>query len=105
MALGAIDKRMILDEKQNERMVHSLESVNYLKVAAENYILFECAQEKHCISIQSEFSKQDATSGEETNYENVYSIQLHDITLRELLLFQSIYVCKTQSDIVALIED
>jgi hypothetical protein len=43
MALGAIDKRMVLDEKQNERMVHSLESCNYLKVAPENYILFECA--------------------------------------------------------------
>ena len=105
LALGAIDKRMVMDENQNERMIHSLESVNYLKVAPENYILFECAQANKVISIQSEFSKTDATSGEETNYENVYSIQLHDITLRELLLFQSIYVCKTQSDIVALVED
>jgi hypothetical protein len=105
IALGAIDKREVFDENNNERMVHSLESVNFLKVASDNYILFECAQANHSISIQSEYSRQDAQSGEETNYENVYSIQLHDITLRELLLFQSIYVCKTQSDIVQLIED
>jgi len=95
IALGAIDKREVFDENNNERMVHSLESVNFLKVASDNYILFECAQANHSISIQSEYSRQDAQSGEETNYENVYSIQLHDITLRELLLFQSIYVCKT----------
>ena len=87
LALGAIDKREVFDENNNERMVHSLESVNFLKVASDNYILFECAQANHSISIQSEYSKQDAQSGEETNYENVYSIQLHDITLRELLLF------------------
>ena len=51
LALGAIDKRMVMDENQNERMIHSLESVNYLKVAPENYILFECAQANKVISI------------------------------------------------------
>lgn len=60
IALGAIDKREALDENSNERMIHSLESVNFLKVAADNFILFECAGASHTLSIQSEFSKKDA---------------------------------------------
>jgi hypothetical protein len=47
IALGAIDKREIFDENNAERMVHSLESVNFLKVAHDNYILFECASANH----------------------------------------------------------
>jgi hypothetical protein len=105
LALGAIDKRQVIDAEKNERMVHSLESVNYLKVAPENFVLFECSDEDRVVSIQQEFQKSNANSGAETNYENIYSIKIHEITLRELLLFQSLFVCKTQSDIVQLVED
>ena len=86
-------------------MVHSLESVNYLKVSKGNFVLFECSDEDRVISIQQEFEKQNIQSGEETSYDTIYRIQIHEITLRELLLFQSLYVCKTQSDIVQLVED
>jgi histidinol-phosphate/aromatic aminotransferase/cobyric acid decarboxylase-like protein len=58
IALGAIDKREAKDEKGGERMVHSLESVNYLKVNKGNFVLFECADEDRVISIQQEFEKQ-----------------------------------------------
>lgn len=101
IALGAIDKREVIDTTGNERMIHSLESVNYLKVNKGNFVLFSCADEDRVIAIEQEFEKSSKEkSGEETSYEPIYSIKIHQITLRELLLFQSLYVCKTQSDIV-----
>ena len=36
---------------------------------------------------------------DETNFENVYNINISDLTLRELLIFQSIYLCKTDAQI------
>ena len=69
-------------------MVHSLESVNFLKVEPRNFILFEFADTANkIISIYQEFDKNPGTDQPETNYEKIYSIKIHDITLRELLLF------------------
>lgn len=110
---------MIVDDLGNDRILHSLESVNYLKIDPDNFITFECADENKIISVYQEYSKflyddaqkQDGANeanqetNYETNYEKIYSIQLHDLTLRELLLFKSLYVSKTQSDIVQLVKD
>lgn len=69
-------------------MIHSLESVNYLKVDRKNFVLFKCAEEEKVIEIQQEFEKGDKKlEAEETEYDYVYGIKLYDITLRELLLF------------------
>lgn len=38
-------------------------------------------------------------------FEEVYNVNLSQITLRQLLLFQSLYVCKTNSQIVDLVND
>lgn len=38
-----------------------------------------------------------------TLYENIYKIKIHEVTLRELLIFQSFYVSKTATDIILLI--
>ena len=86
-------------------MIHSLESCNYLKVDNSNYILFACAKySDRQVQVQQEFSKIKAGS-EETDFERIYNIKIWEITLRELLLFQSLYVCKTQSDIVDLVNN
>jgi len=47
------------------------------------------------------------TSGnsDETGFDKIYNIKIWTITLRELLLMQSLYVCKTQSDIVDMVND
>ena len=37
-------------------------------------------------------------------YDEIYKIKIHEITLRELLILQSFYICKTQSDIVNLVK-
>jgi len=83
---------MIQDNEENDRMLHSLESVDFLKVDPENYILFECADEEKVISIEQEFHKgvidnDEEQSSSETKYDNTYSIKIYSITLRELLLF------------------
>ena len=87
-------------------MAHSLESVNFLKVEPRNFLLFEFADASNkIISIYHEFCKKPGQEDEETSYEKIYSLKIHNITLRELLLFQSLYVCKTQSDIIRLVEN
>ena len=42
LALGSMDKRAIKDRNGKEKMIHSLESYNYLKVADSNYLSFDC---------------------------------------------------------------
>jgi hypothetical protein len=105
LALGSVEKRPLVDNQNQNRMIHSLESCNYLKIDSSNYLLFACAKySDRQVQIQQEFTKQKAGS-EETDFERIYNIKIWEITLRELLLFQSLYVCKTQSDIVGLVNN
>jgi len=106
MGLSSTDKRAVVDEKGTDRMIHSLESCNYLKVDKNNYLLFECAKPtEKIISIQQQYLKGDRENGEESEFWNLYNVRLHDITLRELLLFNSLYVCKTLSEIINIVND
>ena len=34
----------------------------------------------------------------------IYKVKIFEVTLRELLILQSFYICKTQSDIVQLVK-
>jgi hypothetical protein len=68
-------------------MIHPLESLNYLNVEKDNYIKFDFASEKQVIQILQQFSKKNGKTGEETAFDEIYKICVHDITLRELLLF------------------
>jgi len=53
LALGSMEKKPIKDSSNNMRMIHSLESANYLKVDKDNYILFAFAKyEDRQIQIQ-----------------------------------------------------
>ena len=51
------------------------------------------------ISIEEEYTK----SGSQ-NYNSIYKIKIHEVTLRELLIMQSFYLCQTISEIVELIK-
>lgn len=89
------DRRSIMDKKSQEKMIHSMGSANYLKVDKNNFILFEFAADHKMISIMQQYTTKDDKYGEETNFETIYKIEIHEITLRELLLFASLYVAKT----------
>ena len=84
-------------------MIHSLESTNYLKIDAKNLIQFQFAGDIKVINITQQYTKKNAKTGDETGFEDIYSIRIHTITLRELLLFQSLYVSNTLSDILQLV--
>jgi len=47
VALGRTDKRTLQDNQGNDRMIHSLESYNFLKVDPSNFILYEMADENN----------------------------------------------------------
>ena len=86
-------------------MLHSLESVNYLKIDKNNFIEFDFSTEKKLIKIVHQFTKKGSDLRLEHDFISVYNIYIHELTLRELLLFQSLYVCTTQSDILQLVKD
>jgi hypothetical protein len=94
ISLGSEGKRSIKAHNGQEKMIHPLESTNYLKVEKDNYIQFDFAGERKIIKVLQQFDK-SGKSGQETAFDDIYEICISDITLRELLLFQSLYVCPT----------
>ncbi len=83
-------------------MIHSLGSCNYLKIESTNHLLFAFQfYENRQVCIQEQYN--DADGG--THFEDIFRIKIFEITLRELLLLQSIYACKTQSEIVLLVKE
>ena len=100
-SLGDIDKRVLIGNDINEKVCHSLESVNYLKVDPGNFIEFDCTdRENMIIKIQQKHTISGLNEEEETFFENVYNIRIQNPTLRELLLIQSIQRLNTQSKIL-----
>lgn len=60
LSLGSNAKRSIVDSKGVDKMIHSLESVNFLKQDKDNFVLFACTDpECKVISIQQEFQGYD----------------------------------------------
>lgn len=90
-------------------MLHSLEGVNFLKVDPGNVIYFQCSQaNESTISIVQEFEKQVMVNGKktfQTEFATLYNIKIVKATLRELLLFNSLYVSKTLSDLNDIVND
>ena len=41
--------------------------------------------------------------GDEHDFDDIVNISIHDMTLRELLLFFSLYLCSTPADIYSLV--
>lgn len=51
MGLGDQEKRVVKDDTGNMRMIHALESVSFLKLEPQNFVLFECSDENRIISV------------------------------------------------------
>ena len=53
LSLGTEQKRYFKDDQGTSKVMHSLESVNYMKIDRQNYLLFECSKGgERCITIQ-----------------------------------------------------
>ena len=60
LSLGSNAKRPAVDSKGIDKMIHSLESVNFLKQDRDNFVLFACTDpDCKVISIQQEFQGYD----------------------------------------------
>ena len=58
LALGAEPKRHMIDNEGQDKMIHGLDSLSFLKIDAINYIKFECQDYAHrVISIEQEYRK------------------------------------------------
>jgi hypothetical protein len=51
------------------------------------------------VCLQEQYSDADG----QTHFDDIFKVKVHEITLRELLLLQSIYACTTQSEIELLV--
>lgn len=95
--------KSFVDHDGMDKMVHSMESCDYLKLIPDNHILLECAKpEERMLSISQEnrFNNGDERIVE---FQILYKIRLWNLTLRELLLLKSLYLSKTLSEIVELV--
>lgn len=99
-ALGFGHKKAYKDDKGDDIMIHPYESYNHLKISPNNYLLYSCQNlEKQEIQIWQEYliGQGENTS---TKLEKVYSVPLYQITLREILLCQSLYYSKTLDQLI-----
>ena len=102
LALGEKEGRAVKDKDGLDRLIHSVGSCNYLKIEPTNHLLFACQfYNDRQICIQEQYNDGD----QQTHFDDIFKVKIHEITLRELLLVQSIYACKNQSDIQLLVDD
>jgi hypothetical protein len=71
-------------------MLHSLDSVCYLKLENVNYINFKCQDpENRVISVEQEYLIKGNDDQFQTRYETIYNIKIHRMNIRELLMTRS----------------
>lgn len=106
--LGSNLKKKVTDQMGNTRIMHSLGSCNYLRLEKKNHIHFKCQfYDNRRVCIQDQYFKKAVDRGdrEETQFDDIYKIKIHEPTLRELLLILSIYTCKTTSEVSEIVID
>jgi len=83
IALGEKEAKIVYDKDNLKRTMHSLGSVNYLKIEPTNHLFFACQYyEDRQICLQEQYND---GSGD-THFDDIFNIKIHEITLRELLL-------------------
>ena len=68
LSLDSGDKRQVGGDDVQEKMIHCLESTNYLKIDPSNLLYFEFASEKKIITVMQQYTKQNSKTGEETDF-------------------------------------
>lgn len=100
IAIGNKKSRCIRDKDNQKRKVHSLGKCNYLKIEESNHIFFSMQfYDDRQICVQEQFKD----SSNNTQFDDIFRIKIHEVTLRELMLIQSIFASSVQSDIEVLV--
>ena len=99
LALGKVDQRKLSSVDGQAKMIHSLDSLSFLKVDKINFINFKCQDyNNRIISVEQEDEHNIEVDGKKdtiNTYREIYKVKIFEITLRELLILQSLYLCKT----------
>lgn len=90
-------RRAIQKKKQGKKMVHSLSSMDYLKVEDGNMIYFEHKNDDSTI-----IAIQQCTRNFHGNfvYEDVYHIKLEVMDLHDLIFIQGLFLLDSVGDII-----
>lgn len=96
-----IPRKSFKDKDGEERMVHSLNSIDYLKVDGENMLYFENKLDDNNILLQIQQQHNDAFNN--ITYENIFQIKLMETSLQELIMIQSLFLLDSANDIHTLI--
>lgn len=100
--LGMKGARPVTDNNGETRMLHALAACNYLRIEKTNHIYFRCQfYENRRICIQDQYNDENG----QTQFDDIYRIKIHEPTLRELLLIQSIYTAKTPTEVASLVAE
>lgn len=100
LSLGNGGGRVVKDKDGLERFIHPLGACNYLKIESDNHLKFACQfYDDRQIRVQEQY---EDMSGQ-TQFTDIFRIKVNEITLRELMLVQSIYACGTASEISNLV--
>jgi len=86
LPLGLREKTSIDNDDGIRRMVHSLESCNYLKIENSNHLKFMNAKNgetDRIVMIQEQYIDFDGN----TNFDDIYQICISEMNLRELMQF------------------
>lgn len=75
-SLSDIDKRIIEGNDTQHKVLHSLESVNYLKVDPGNFIEFDSETGDRIIRIQQKHTIDGMSGDLETFFEEVYNVKI-----------------------------
>lgn len=95
-----LQSKHLMDNKGRRHLIHSLASCNYLKIDKQNHILFECASEEKVLNVQSQYKSRN----EQTQFEDIFKIQISNLNIKELLMLQSVFHCETSNDVLKLVE-
>ena len=101
--LGTQEKRAIFNPDGTERMVHSLRSCEYLRIEPSNLMQFDRPnqdQQNRTICVQEQqFDPQG-----NTYYADIFKLNIDEMSVRELMLVQSVFQCDNAMEIVELID-
>ena len=81
-----VDAKKEFGNDGQHKVLHSLESINYLKVDPGNFIEFDSETGDRIIRIQQKHSIEGVSGDMETYLEAVYNVKISTPSLRELLL-------------------
>jgi hypothetical protein len=83
IAIGDVEARDVLDNEGFVRKIHSLGSMEYLKVEKTNHLLFACQNyNNRQVCVQEQYNDSEGN----TKFDDIYRVKVHEITLRELLV-------------------